>query len=86
MMKQLDRLLIKAQQLARGGVELILAMVLPDGDLWTAEAHLWDGTKGHAPTIERSTWPTMDAAVEHIHEVAKDHPNGKDVPIIVDDL
>lgn len=47
-MKQIDKLLIKAQNMARGGMELCLAMVLPDGDSWAAEAHLWDGKNGHA--------------------------------------
>lgn len=85
-MKEIDKLLIRAQQLAGSSVELILAMVIPDGDSWTAEAHLWDGKKGHAPTIRESTWHTMDAAVEHVHALAKEYPNSKDVPIIVDDL
>lgn len=85
-MKQIDKLLIKAQSMARGGLELILAMVFPDGDSWAAEAHLWNGRDGHAPTIQRSTWATMDAAVEHVHELAKEYPNSQDVPIIIDDL
>ena len=57
--------------MARGSLELILAMVIP---------------KGHAPTIKRSTWGTMDAAVEHIHTLAKEYPNTQDVLVIVDDL
>ncbi len=85
-MKQIDRLLIKAQHLARGGLELILAMVMSDGDSWAAEAHLWDGEKEHTPTIQRSAWPTMDAAVEHIHALAAEYPNSRDVPVIIDDL
>ena len=86
-MKQVDRLLMKSRHLARGGLELFLAMVILDGDSWTAEAHLWDGVEGHAPTIKHSTWPTMDAAVEHIHALAEECPNTKkDVPIIVIDI
>lgn len=85
-MKQIDRLLIKAQQAARGDMELILAMVVPDGDSWTAEAHLWDGVPGHSPPVRRSTHATMEDAIEHIHELAKEYPNCRDVPVIVDDL
>ena len=72
--------------MARGGLELIFAMVIPDGDFWAAEAHLWNGTEGHAPTIKRSTWATMDAAVEYIHALEKEYPNTQDVPVIVDDI
>lgn len=86
MMKQIDKLLIKAQQLARGGMELILAMVMPDGDSWAAVAHLWDGIPGHTGRTDTTTHATMDAAVEHIHELAKEYPNSRDVPIIIDDL
>ena len=84
-MKQIDKLLIRVQQLAWGGMELILAMVLLDGDSWTAMAHLW-GEKQGTPTINKSIWPTMEAAVEHIHALAKEYPNSRDVPIIIDDL
>lgn len=85
-MQRIDKLLIKAQRAAKGGLELILAMVVPDGNSWAAVVHLWDGKNGHSPTIQQSTWPTMDAAVEHIHELANEYPNSRDVPIIIDDL
>ena len=85
-MKQIDKLLIKAQKLVRGSTELVLAMVVPDGDSWAAEVHLWDWTEGHTPTVRRSIWTTMDAAVTHIHELAKEYPKSRDVPIIVDDV
>ncbi|MEY8388292.1 hypothetical protein AALC17_13525 [Oscillospiraceae bacterium 38-13] len=83
-MKQIDRLLIEAQRISKGGLELTLAMVLPDGDSWTADAHLWNRKQG--ATINRSSWPTMEAAVEHIHELAKEYLNSKDVPVIIADL
>ena len=85
-MKKIDELLIKAQHMVKGCRELIFAMIFSEGGSWAAEAHLWDGTEGHAPTIERSIWPTMDTAVEHILEIEKEYPNSRDVPIIVDDL
>lgn len=83
-MKQIDRLLIEAQRMSKGGTELTLAMVLPDSDCWAADAHLWNRKQGAA--INRSSWPTMEAAVEHIHELEKEYPNSKDVPVIIADL
>ena len=85
-MKKIDELLIKAQRMVRGGMELSLAMVLPDGDSWAAMAHLWDGKLGRTATLNKPTWPTMEAAVEHIHAMSLEYPNSKDVPIIIDDL
>lgn len=82
-MKKIDELLIKAQRMVRGGMELALAMVLPDGDSWAAMAHLWDGKQ---VTIHKTTWSTMEAAVEHIHTLEKEYPNSEDVPVIIDDL
>ena len=49
-------------------------------------AHLWDGKLGRTATLNKTTWPTIEAAVEHIHELAKEYPNSEDVPIIIDDL
>lgn len=82
-MKQIDKLLIQAKRMARGCMELTLAMVLPDGDSWAAMAHLWDGKQ---VTIHKTTWPTMEAAVEHIHALEKEYPNSEDVPVIINDL
>lgn len=83
-MNRIDRLIIKARESV--GVELILAMVERCGDLWTAAAHLADRRKGRSPTIVESTHATLDAAIDHIHELAGNYPNGQDVQIIVDDL
>jgi hypothetical protein len=83
-MKQIDRLILKARQSI--GVEVTLAMVERDGDSWAATVHLWDRVQRHPPTTESSTHATLDAALEHIHELAQQYPNSQDVPIIVDDI
>ena len=36
--------------------------------------------------LNKTTWPTIEAAVEHIHAMSLEYPNSKDVPIIIDDL
>ena len=84
-MKQIDKLLIKAKNMVRGGLELGVSFVERDGNSWVAIVHLHDG--GHYPIIQRSTHDTMETAVEHIHAVAEEYPNSQDVPvIIIDDL
>lgn len=86
-MNRIDRLIIKAQSAAASsGLELILAFVEPDGDSWTAKVHLHDGVQGHDPTIQRATYATMEAAVEHIRAMSREYPNSRDVPIIINDL
>lgn len=86
MMKRIDNLLIKAHQLARGGMELVLAMVMPEGDSWAAVAHLWDGIPGHTGRTDTTTHTTTAAAVEHVRALAAEYPSSRDVHIIIDDL
>lgn len=85
-MNRIDKLLILAKAAARGGMELSHALITGSGHSWTAEAFLSDGVPGHAPTTKRATYATEGAAVEYIRAVAKEYPNSKDVPIIVDDV
>lgn len=86
-MKQIDRLLIEAKKIAGyTGKQLTLAMVERCGASWAAVAHLWDRKPGHSPTVEATTHATMDAAVEHIHAIAREYPNSQDIGIIVDDI
>lgn len=83
-MNRIDRLIIKARESI--GVELILAMVERCGNLWTASAHLGDWRRNCPPVIKESAHATLDAAIDYIHELARDYPNSQDVHIIVDDL
>lgn len=86
-MKQIDRLLIEAKKIAGyTGKQLTLAMVERRGDSWAAMAHLWDRTAGHSPTVETTAHSTEEDAVEHIHALAREYPNSRDVTIIIDDL
>lgn len=85
-MNRIDKLLIQAKRAARPGLELTVALIERNSDSWTAQMHLWDGVPGHTPTIKQANYSTMEAAVEHIHALAEQHPNSKDVPIIIDDL
>ena len=86
-MNRIDRLIIKVQRAAaHSGPELYLAFVEPNGDSWTAVAHLRDRVQGHDPTIQRATYATMEAAVEHIRAMAREYPNSRDVPIIINDI
>lgn len=82
-MNRIDKLLIRAREAARGGLELLPSLVIRDGHFWTAEVHLGDG---HAHTVKRATYATEGAAVEHIRAMAERHPNSQDVPIIVIDV
>ena len=85
-MNRIDNLIIKARQLAGPGLELTVAIIERDGHSWAALTHLSDGTGRHPPTIHRATYSTLEAAVEHIRAVAREHPNSRDVPVIIDDL
>ena len=85
-MNRIDKLILKARTAVSPGLELSVALIERDGDSWTAVAHLSDGVQGHPPTIKRATWATLERAVEHIREVARDYPNSRDVPVIIDDL
>lgn len=82
-MKKIDELLIKVHRIVRGGMELALAMVIPDGDSWATMAHLWDGKQ---VAIHKTTWPTIEDAMEHIHALETEYPNSEDVSVIIDDL
>lgn len=82
-MNRIDRLIIKARAAVSPGLELTVALIERSGDSWAAVVHLSDG---HAPTIKRASYATLDRAVEHIHSMAQEYPNSRDVPIIVDDL
>ena len=83
-MNRIDRLIIKARESI--GVELILAMVERRGDEWRAAVHLGDRRRHGSPVIEESTHAALDAAIDHIHALAKEYPNSQDVQIIVDDI
>ena len=85
-MNRIDKLILKARAVVSPGLELSVALIERNGDSWTAEAHLSDGVQGHALTIKRATWATLARAVRYIHEVAAEHPNSRDVPVIIDDL
>ena len=85
-MKRIDRLLLQARSSAPGGMELIAAFIAPSGDSWTAAVHLHDGVPGHQPAIEKATWATMNAAVEHVRAMAEKYPNSRDVPVIIADI
>jgi len=82
-MNRIDKLIIKAKEAVRPGLELVAAIIEQNGDSWTAQAHLSDG---HAPTIQKATYATLEAAVEHICAMSQEHPNSRDVPVIIDDL
>lgn len=84
-MNRIDKLILKARA-ASPGLELSVALIERDGDSWTAVAHLSDGVQGHAPTIKRATWATLERAVEHIRAMSMEYPNSRDVPVIIDDL
>ena len=85
-MNRIDKLILRAQRAAYPNLELTLALIGHTGDSWTAEAHLWDGVPGHAPTVKRATWATLERAVEHIRAMSLEYPNSRDVPVIIDDL
>lgn len=85
-MNRIDRLIIKAQTVAvQSGPELYLAFLEPNGNAWTAITHLHNRGQ-ETPTIHRATYATIEAAVEHIHAMAQEHPNSRDVPIIINDI
>lgn len=85
-MNRIDKLILKAKAAVSPGLELTVAMIERNGDSWAAVVHLSDGIYGHAPTIKRATWATLDRAMEHVRAVAAEYPNSRDVPIIVDDM
>lgn len=87
-MNRINDLITRAKQLARPGLEMYFAFVERNGDSWTAQAHLSDGTGKHTPTIQRTVHATMEAAVEHAHAMAREYPNrySPNVPVIIDDL
>lgn len=85
-MNRIDKLILKARAVVSPGLDLSVALIERDGDSWTAVAHLSDGVPGHAPTIKRTIYNTLEAAVERICATAAEYPNSRDVPVIVDDL
>lgn len=85
-MNRIDKLLIQAKRIARPGLELTVALIERDNAFWAAVVHLSDGIYGHAPTIKRAAYATMEQAVEHIRAIAAEYPNSRDVPVIIDDL
>ncbi len=85
-MNRVDKLILKARAAVVPGLEVAVALIERTGDSWATEVHLSDGTPGRPPTIKRATWATLERAVEHIHAMAAEYPNSRDVPIIVDDL
>ena len=85
-MNRIDKLILRAQRAAHPNLELTLALIERDGDSWTAEVHLSDRVQGHAPTVKRATWATLERAVEHIRAMSLEYPNSRDVPVIIDDL
>lgn len=86
-MNRIDKLILKARAAAARGQELGAALIEQNGDSWTAVVHLHDGgVQGHAPTIKRATWATLDRALEYVRSVAEEYPNSRDIPVIIDDL
>lgn len=85
-MNRIDKLILKARAAAAPDLELGAAIIERDGDFWAAVVHIHDRRQGHAPTIKRATWATLERAVEHIQAVAAEYPNTQDVPVIIDDL
>ena len=85
-MNRIDKLILKARAAAVPGLEVSVALIERKGNSWAAQVHLSDGVANHHPTIKRATWATLERAVEYVHTVAAEHPNSRDVPIIVDDL
>lgn len=85
-MNRIDKLIIKARNATHHGLELVAAIIEQDGHSWTAQTHLAEGMGKHPPTIKRATYATLEAAVEHVHAVAAEYPNSRDVPVIIDDL
>lgn len=78
-MNRIDRLICRARE-ARPVPELAVAIIQRDGASWTAEAQLWDGIQGHAPTVRRVSCAALEAAVAHVRAT------GRDVPVIIDDI
>lgn len=85
-MNRIDKLILEAKAAVFPGLGLSTALIERNGDSWAAVVHLSDGVQGHAPTIKRATWATLGAAMDHIKAMAAEHPNSRDVTIIVDDL
>jgi len=86
-MNQIDRLIIEAKRIAGlSSKQLELARIEHTGDEWASIAHVWDGVEGHAPTTERALHTTMESAIDHIHDLAAQYPNSRDVTILVDDI
>ena len=85
-MNRIDRLILKARAAAAPGLELGAALIERDGDSWCAVVHLHDRVQGHAPTIKRATWATLEGAMEYIQTVAEEYPNSRDLAVIIDDL
>ena len=67
-------------------MELYLAMIDHHGDSWTATAHLCDRGSTRSPNIRESQHDTLDAAIDHIHTLAAQYPNSKDLVILVDNI
>ena len=85
-MNRIDKLIIKAQDAVRPGLELVAAIIERDGHSWTAQTHLSDGTGKHPPNIKQATYAALEAAVEHIRAMSLEYPNSRDVPVIIDDM
>lgn len=85
-MNRIDRLILQARKAVSSSLDVVVALIERNGDSWTAEVHLSDEVQGHALTIKRATWATLERAVEHVRAVAEAYPNSRDVPVIIDDL
>jgi len=69
-MNRIDKLIIKAKEAIRPGLELAVAIIEQNGDSWTAQAHLSDGhgtthPSGHLCHAGRrcGTYPCLVAEV-----------------------
>lgn len=85
-MNRIDKLILKARAVAAPDLELGAAIIERDGDSWAAVVHIHDRTQGHAPTVKRATWTTLERALEYVRAVAETCPNRKDLTVIIDDL
>lgn len=86
-MKNIDRLLIKAKK--KCGVDrLVLAFVYPsesEPGKWVARGDIWNGKPGGV-TYATCTCESIDDALDALNELSEQHPNNKDIAIIIDDL
>ena len=87
-MKTIDRLIIKAKK--KCGVDrLMLAFVYPsesEPGKWIARGDIWNGKPGSGVTYATCTCESVDDALNALNELSEQHPNNKDITIIIDDL